>query len=60
MGPLQGERMRMLLEGVRFGHDRQVGVSRDTVWKFGVAEKGWRIVGITVRAVLFVLVSTAL
>ncbi|KAF8260267.1 6-O-methylguanine DNA methyltransferase [Lactarius quietus] len=40
MGPLQDEKMRMLLcEGVRFGRDGQVAVNRDAVWKFGVAEE---------------------
>ena len=35
MGPLQNEKLRMLLcEGVRFGHDGQLAVSQDAVWKF--------------------------
>ncbi|KAF8260269.1 6-O-methylguanine DNA methyltransferase [Lactarius quietus] len=40
MGPLQDEKMRMLLcEGVRFGRDGQAAVSRDALWKFCVAEE---------------------
>jgi methylated-DNA-[protein]-cysteine S-methyltransferase len=38
MGPLQNEKMRMLLcEGVRFGRDGQLTVGGDAVWKFGKA-----------------------
>jgi hypothetical protein len=38
MGPLQNEKMRMLLcEGVRFGRDGQLTVSGDVLWKFGEA-----------------------
>lgn len=35
MGPLQNEKVRMLMqEGVEFGKDGKMLVSRDAVWKF--------------------------
>jgi methylated-DNA-[protein]-cysteine S-methyltransferase len=36
MGPLQNEKLRMLIhEGVGFGRDGKMLVSRDAVWQFG-------------------------